>query len=264
VKNIKNIVIIGSGNVAFHLIKAFSLKGINIMQILGRNKETTENLSRTFKIPGITNKHELNSDADLYILAVQDDQIHKTALDLGLKDQLLVHTSGFSPLDLLDGTSTRTGVIWPLQTLTSGKKVDYRRIPIFIEGSSDGIEKDLSQFASLVSDKVVVARTAVRQQIHLAAVIASNFTNHLYEISASILEKNGIPFSVLAPLINETAEKAARGHPSGSQTGPAMRRDMKVIGEHLELLGDEPAFREIYRLISENITHHHTKTNEKL
>jgi predicted short-subunit dehydrogenase-like oxidoreductase (DUF2520 family) len=261
---IKNIVIIGSGNVAYHLLKAFSSKGINILQILGRNATSTENLSKTFGIPFITDPGKLNQDADLYILAVQDDQIREAATGLNLKNQLLVHTSGFTALDVLTESSTRTGVLWPLQTLTSNKAIDFKKVPFFIEGNNAEIENELAVFAGLVSDKVIMANTQIRQQIHLAAVIASNLTNNLYEISALILEKYGLPFSMLGPLITETAEKAIRDHPHKSQTGPASRMDMEVIGKHLEMLKDEPVIRDIYKLISENIIFHHTKTNEKL
>lgn len=258
-KEIKDIVIVGSGNVAYHLINAFKSKGINILQLLARNEHSAHNLSKIFNIPYTTDPKKLKQEADLYILAVQDDQIRKTALGLKLKDRLMVHTSGFSPLETLKGCSGKSGVIWPLQTLTAGKEVNYGRIPFFIEGSNDDIANTLSQFLSQVSDNVMVTTSPVRQQIHLAAVIASNFANHLYSEAASILEKNGIPYSVLVPLILETAGKATHQHPHNSQTGPAVRNDVKVIKKHLELLRYDPAFQEIYRLISENIIHHHYK-----
>jgi predicted short-subunit dehydrogenase-like oxidoreductase (DUF2520 family) len=133
-------------------------------------------------------------------------------------------------------------------------------MPIFIEGNNKENEERLKQFCSLVSKNVIAADSQLRQKVHLAAVIASNLTNQLYAISASILERQNIPFDVLDPLILETAAKAARGHPLKSQTGPAIRRDMHVIEKHLELLRNEPEYRDIYRMISENIIHlHQTK-----
>jgi predicted short-subunit dehydrogenase-like oxidoreductase (DUF2520 family) len=263
-KEIKNIVIIGSGNVAYHLINAFSSKGLKVLQILARNDITAGILSEIFSTPYIIEPSNLVKDADLYIIAVQDDFIREVALSLGLKDQLLVHTSGFSSIDVIKGASTCTGVLWPLQTLTYGKKLDYNQVPFFIEGQTDEITGKLSRLAGLVSDNVIIADSPARQKVHLAAVIASNHTNQLYAIAAAILEQQEIPFSVLAPLILETAEKAASQHPLLSQTGPAVRNDIKVIQKHLELLHDEPACREIYRLITENIIHLHLKGNEKL
>jgi predicted short-subunit dehydrogenase-like oxidoreductase (DUF2520 family) len=258
-KGIKNMVVIGSGNVAFHLVKAFSKTGVRILQILAHNEKTASALSKTFSVPYILDPALLFKEADLYLLTVQDDYIRETAVGLHLKDQLLVHTSGFSSLNLLSGASTRTGVLWPLQTLSSGRAIEYKDIPFFIEGKSEEIAELLSQFASLVSNRVMVSDSPTRQKIHLAAVIASNLTNQLYSISASILERQDIPFGVLAPLILETASKAGKQHPFRSQTGPAVRKDLKVIEKHLELLRDDPAFRDIYRLITENIIHHHSK-----
>lgn len=251
-------VVIGSGNVAFHLIKAFRKNGIRVLQVLAHNEKAARALSKTFYVPYILDPSILIKEADLYLLTVQDDYILETALGLHLKDQLLVHTSGFSSLDLLSGASERTGVLWPLQTLSSARTIEYKNIPLFIEGKSPDIAELLSQFAGLVSNRVMVTDSPTRQQIHLAAVIASNLTNQLYSIAAAILERQGIPFGVLAPLILETASKAGKQHPFPSQTGPAVRKDLKVIEKHLELLRDDPAFFDIYRLITENIIHHHS------
>jgi predicted short-subunit dehydrogenase-like oxidoreductase (DUF2520 family) len=256
---VKNIVVIGSGNVAFHLIRAFSKKGINVVQILAHNEKTVVALSRAYKVPYILDPKKLFKDGDLYLLTVQDDKISETAKGLHLKDQLLVHTSGFTSIEALSGTSQRTGVMWPLQTLSAGRAIDFKNIPFFIEGSSEEISGQLFQFVSMISRRVIVTDSPTRQKIHLAAVIASNLTNQLYSISASILERQDIPFNVLAPLILETAAKAGKQHPLLSQTGPAVRKDLTVIEKHLELLKDDPAFRDIYRLITENIIHHHSK-----
>jgi predicted short-subunit dehydrogenase-like oxidoreductase (DUF2520 family) len=255
-------VIIGSGNVAWHLINAFSRKGIQVLQILAHNEKTARSLSKTFSVPFILDPAFLIKNADLYLVAVQDDYIREVSLRLHLKKQLLVHTSGFSSIDLLSGASINTGVIWPLQTLTAGKNIEYGNIPFFIEGHSVATAEKLSRFAGLVSEQVFITDSPARQKIHLAAVIASNLTNQLYSISASILERQDIPFGVLAPLILETAIKAGQQHPLRSQTGPAARRDMRVIAKHLELLRDDPAFQDIYCLITESIIHHHSQKNE--
>jgi predicted short-subunit dehydrogenase-like oxidoreductase (DUF2520 family) len=263
-KEIKNIVIIGSGNVAFHLINAFRQNNLEIIQVLGRNKQRTKLLAERFPVPYIIDPALLNKTADLYILAVQDDLITETAHSLRLKDQLLVHASGFGSLDLLKGASTRTGVFWPLQTVTFGKEIDYRKVPVFIEGSDPETANRIKQVAEQISEKVAATNTKTRQQVHLAAVIASNLTNHMYSIASSILEKAGVPFDMLAPLILETATKAALRNPASGQTGPAVRKDLNVIRKHLEMLENEPEIKEIYRLVSENIIHLHYKENEKL
>jgi predicted short-subunit dehydrogenase-like oxidoreductase (DUF2520 family) len=256
-REIENMVVIGSGNVAWHIIHAFQAAGVRVVQVLARNKQSARHFSRHFNIPYTLNVRELNRQADIYILAVKDDQIPDTASALRLEDQLLVHTSGFTPMDALKDFSREYGVLWPLQTLTAEKEVSYSEIPFLLEANSKENEERLMELAKQVSENVMVTDSQVRQRIHLAAVIASNLTNHLYAISAAILDRQDIPFSVLAPLIRETAAKAAGSHPLASQTGPAARKDMKVIRQHLDLLRDEPTFYDIYKLISENIIHHH-------
>jgi predicted short-subunit dehydrogenase-like oxidoreductase (DUF2520 family) len=234
------------------------MKGIVIRLILAHNEKTARSLSKTFGVSFTLNPSELPKDADLYIIAVQDDHIRNAAMGLHLKKQFLVHTSGFASIDLLKGASASTGVLWPLQTFTAGKNINYSNIPFFIEGNNVESTEKLVKFAGLVSDHVMATDSPTRQKIHLAAVIASNLTNQLYAISASILERQDIPFGVLAPLILETATKAGQQHPLRSQTGPAVRKDLHVIEKHLELLRDDPAFQDIYRLITENIIHHHS------
>lgn len=256
-KEIRHIILIGSGNIAWHFLNAFRNKDIRILQVLARNEFSARTLSDEFQVPYIRNVDKLDHTADLYILAVTDDQITPVAESLQLTDQLLVHTSGFSSMELLRGASTRTGVIWPLQTLTKNQPTDYRQVPVFIEANSPGDESQLMSFAGLISDHVMMASHRVRQRIHLAAVIASNLTNHLYAIAAAVMEKENIPFEWLDPLIRETAKKAAFQHPGRNQTGPAVRKDYQILEKHMDMLQDDPEFREIYRLISESIIHHH-------
>ncbi|MBW6460208.1 MAG: DUF2520 domain-containing protein [Bacteroidales bacterium] len=258
-KTIRNIVIIGSGNVAWHFTRIFSENGVRVLQVLARNENSAGRLSGDFNVSWISAPGKIDLSADLYILAVQDEAIGDIARQVGLTDQLLVHTSGFAAMDILFGASENIGVIWPLQTLTAGREVAFNKVPVFIEANSPSALAKLRAFAGLVSDNVLATDSLIRRKVHLAAVTASNLTNHLYTLAASVLEKENIPFDVLAPLIAETAAKAAQQHPTKCQTGPAARNDLKVIREHLALLKKDPAFHDIYQLISESIIHHHTK-----
>ena len=258
-QGIRNIVIIGSGNVAWHYTRVFGEKGIRVLQILARNEKSARALSKDFNVPWISNPAQIDLSADLYIITVRDDEIETVARQIRLTDQLLVHTSGFTAMDILAPASKNIGVIWPLQTLTAGKEVAFNKVPLFIEANSPAVLERFKAFTGLVSDNVLATDSLVRRKIHLAAVIASNLTNHLYTLAASVMEKENTPFDVLVPLIIETAAKAAQQHPAECQTGPAVRNDLRVIREHLTLLKEDPAFHDIYQLISENIIHHHTK-----
>lgn len=256
---VTNIVLVGSGNVAWHFLNAYRGKDVRFVQMLGRNPASAQLLAGEFSVPLITDPRALNHSADIYILAVQDDQVANVAANLSLEDKLLVHTSGFSGLEPLAAASSRTGVIWPLQTLTTGVSTHYEDIPFIIEANSTEAEAFLASFAGKVSNRVMVAPLPARQKMHLAAVMACNMTNHLYTLASAILEKEHISYSILAPLIRETAEKAARQHPSLNQTGPAARKDFSILRKHLEMLRDEPEWQEIYHLISESIIQLHSK-----
>ena len=146
-------VVIGSGNVAWHMVHAFSEAGINVLQVLARNEQSARKLSGAFSVPYIMDPEKIHREADIYLLAVQDDQIRNAASKLHLKDQFLVHTSGFSALDVLKGASSNYGVLWPLQSLTAGRKVNYSSIPLFIEANTPENETALNELGICIQKK---------------------------------------------------------------------------------------------------------------
>jgi predicted short-subunit dehydrogenase-like oxidoreductase (DUF2520 family) len=263
VTEIENIVVIGSGNVAWHLLNAFPKAGIPVLQILGRNSTALARLEKEFGVPYITNPQEINRRADLYILAVGDDRIGPVAESLGLHDHFLVHTSGYSGLDVLAGKSAVSGVIWPMQTLTAGRPADYKQIPYFVEASDTSGLDSLMNLVKRLGPAVRPTDTHSRQRLHLAAVIASNFTNHLYHLAARIARESGSSWDDLIPLISETARKAADIGPEKSQTGPASRNDLAVIHRHLEWLASDPELADIYRQVSGHIQKLKTDINHE-
>ncbi len=263
-KTVNNIVIIGSGNVAYHLLRVFQQAGLNIVQVYSRNTKTAKLLHEKFKVPFITDPSKVSKEADLYILAVNDDNISLAASSVNFGNHLLVHTSGSASMDLLLPFSTNTGVFYPLQTLSFEKEINFRPVPICLEANSAENMEMLYGIASQISDRILRINSHQRQIAHLAAVFASNFTNHMYAIAASILEQNNLPFDILAALITETAAKAVSAHPSEIQTGPAIRNDLRIIEKHLKLLEDRQLLQEIYGMISKSIIDNKQEQNEEL
>ena len=147
----------------------------------------------------------------------------------------------------------RYGVLYPLQTFSKQRKVSFDEIPFFVEANQREDVDLLKSIASALSDQIYEVTPEQRKSLHLAAVFACNFTNHMYALAAGLLEKYGLPFDVLLPLIDETAGKVHELSPLIAQTGPAVRYDRNVINNHLNMLADEPAIQEIYRIVSENI-----------
>tara|TARA_R110002051_G_scaffold89772_2_gene158274 strand:- start:2845 stop:3609 length:765 start_codon:yes stop_codon:yes gene_type:complete len=244
-----SIVILGTGNVAKHLYEAFSaIDGVNIIQVVGRSEQ---------KLLAFSNRTQVSSDfrdikeADIYLIAVSDDAIGEVSVKLSDKKGLVVHTSGSYPLDILS-TNQRKGVFYPLQSFTKGKKVDFKEIPICLEASQDDDLKLLDQLAHLISEKVFNISSEQRKTIHIAAVFVNNFTNHLYQIGNEICTEKNIPFELLYPLIQETANKISTLTPKEAQTGPARRGDMITVTNHLGLL-ENKTHKEIYSLLSNSI-----------
>jgi len=251
------ITIIGSGNVAHHLITAFQKeKHIEIVQVFVRKKNAVLPNIKKEKI--ISNFADFK-DADLYIISVSDDAIFEVSDKLPFSKKLVVHTSGAKPIGIL-ADKNRKGVFYPLQSFSKEKKMHFNEIPIFLETQN---KKDfflLEKTARLISGKVIAMDSEKRRALHVASVFVSNFVNYMYRIGADICTENNISFDVLKPLINEVTDKINHLSPKQAQTGPAQRGDIQTIESHIEFLKNNPENKQIYQLITQSIL----QKNEKL
>ncbi|AYN00813.1 Rossmann-like and DUF2520 domain-containing protein [Chryseobacterium sp. 3008163] len=241
------IVIIGSGNVAYHLAKAFTQKNIPLAQLFGRNEEDLSNISQELSIPFSTDTLE---DADLYIICVSDSSVENVSKLIAKKDCLVTHTSGSLSKEILVG-EYRKSSFYPLQTFSKSKELDYSKIPFFIETENTEDQKLLTELASQISENVMESSHEKRKYIHLTAVFACNFVNHLFSRAKEISDAQEIPFDYFLPLIDETVKKIHEIEPKSAQTGPAVRNDKRVLELHEQLLTNESL--EIYKTMNHSI-----------
>lgn len=248
-----SVVIIGSGNVAQHLIKAFSSsEDVVLAQVYARNPGKVSHLLPKDKITADINSLPI---ADVYIISVTDDAIETVSAELPFSNRLIVHTSGSTGIDKLD-TKNRRGVFYPLQTFSAAKAVDFKTIPLCLESEFPEDYALLEQLAHSLSNSVYAIDSKQRQALHVAAVFTSNFVNHMYVLGSEVCAQNNIPFDILKPLITEVAEKINHLPPAKAQTGPAVRNDQSTIQRHLDFLQDS-RMKEIYTLLTQSIQHTH-------
>lgn len=249
----KKIILIGSGNVATQLGTTLFRKGYNILQVYSRSDKSARTLAKKINAQPITDLKKLIPGASIYIISVKDDAITELAKQLKFKDEIIVHTSGSVEMNVLKGTSQNYGVFYPLQTFSKSKKVDFSNIPICIEASNKKTSSTLVNFAKSISKSVQEIDSSQRKVLHVGAVFACNFTNHMYAIADALLTKNNLSFDLLKPLIMETADKIKHNAPAQMQTGPAVRNDKKTMKAHLKLLSKDNDLSKIYRLVSDHI-----------
>ncbi len=241
--------IIGAGKVAHHLIFTLLEKqGVCLKQIYARNPEKVSNLITKDKI--VRNIADL-APADIFIVAVSDKAIEQITSEFTLNNPFIVHTSGSTPMSVIHNTN-RKGVFYMLQSFSFDKEVDFTNVPFCLEASDAQDFNLLEKLALTFSQRIYNISSEQRRVIHLSAVFANNFTNHMYSLAKGILEKNDVPFEILKPLILETAQKIQDLDPQLAQTGPAIRKDTSTINQHLELLKD-PIEKQIYQLITKSI-----------
>lgn len=241
------VVIIGSGNVAYHMLKAFVQSGISVVQIFGRNKNELQKLSNE---AGVDYSTENLADADFYYICVSDNAVEEISKIITNSKALVAHCSGSLPKEILCG-SYRKASLYPLQTFTKEKTLDYQEIPFFVDAVEEKDVESLILLAEKISKKVIKSSYEKRKYIHLTAVFACNFVNHLFTKAKEISDSQEIPFEYFLPLIDETVQKIHKIDPKLAQTGPAVRNDTRILQLHRNLLKDDAL--DIYDTLNKSI-----------
>lgn len=244
--------LLGSGNVASHLGKHLQLAGYRPVQVYSRKAEHAAELARKLACDYTNNLQQLKP-ADWYICALSDDALPEVLKQIPTFPGLWLHTSGSLGLDVFEPYTENCGVLYPLQTFSKQRELDLKTVPFFIESFSSSLVKMIRIMAEKLSERVYELDSSKRRYLHLAAVFACNFSNHLYALAADLLQEQDLSFEWLLPLIDETAAKVHVTAPREAQTGPALRMDHKIIDKHLAMLQAHPKRHEIYQLLSKSI-----------
>lgn len=245
--------IIGSGNVATHLSAAFKNAGHRIVQVYSRNPQHAALLAYHVGATPVSSLEEIDTETDLFVISVKDDAIAPIAAELARNQKLIVHTSGSTSLESLLAFTPNAGVFYPLQTLSKTREIDFRTVPLCVEGNNEVTTSLLEELAGSVSNRVYRISSEQRRVLHLAAVFACNFPNYLFDAARQLLAQSDMDFELLRPLILETAQKVQEHLPASVQTGPAVRNDQLTMAAHLNMLADAPELKMIYELLSQEI-----------
>ena len=261
-ENIRSVSVIGAGNVGWHLAKALHHSGVRIIHVISRTGEHAVNLANQVSSIPLTRIEDVSMEPDAYLLTVKDDALREVAANLAGKEAIVVHTSASTGTDVFNRTTEHFGVFYPLQTFTRGIEMEYDRIPFLIEGSSPKVKERLKDLAKRISGIVHEADSETRLKVHVAAVFACNFNNHLAAVAAELLNDSGLNIELIRPLMQETCRKLSMMDPRTAQTGPAARDDRETMRKHLEALESMPVEQELYKLLSKNILRYRNNRNE--
>lgn len=254
-----SVVMIGAGNVAWHLTKRLDETGFKIVQVYSRTEKSARELAQPLKTNWTNHIEEIDRNADVYFIALKDDAITGFLKNAGLTGKILVHCSGSLPIGIFADYTATSGVFYPLQTFSKARNINFGEIPVFIEGSTDDSIRMLFEIGVKVAGNVQYANSHQRLILHIAAVFSCNFVNHMYAIAAGILEANQLSYEVLHPLMKETLFKAFELHPFNAQTGPAVRNDKSITERHKKELENKHELLKIYTILSEHIYTLHKK-----
>lgn len=247
---------IGSGNVATHLALAFHKAGHTIAQIYSPTANHAIALAEKVQARSVTNPQTL--ETNICIIAVKDDAIPQLAKTLRLPNSIILHTSGSVDMDILSPISPHYGVLYAPQTFVRDTPIDYSRLQFCLEGESEQTLSTIQELARSLSSHTHLLSSLQRRKLHLASVIINNFGNALNALSQEMLQQDQIPFEILHPLVEQTAQKIHNGDLWSQQTGPAMRHDTQTIQTHIAMLEGSPDLQQIYRLMTQIILDHAT------
>jgi len=248
-----NVCFIGAGNLATQLSKSLCDKGCKIIQVYSRTESSAKVLADLVEASYTASTESITENADVYFVALKDAAFEEVLPKINFGKHLVVHCAGSLPLQILENYSENFGVFYPLQTFSKTRDVDFSKIPIFIEANSKKSENILVELGLRISSVVSIVNSEERKSLHIAAVFACNFVNHFYNIASEILGMKNLSFDLLKPLILETALKVQQLSPEEAQTGPAVRFDKNIIGNHLAELEKIGRYAELYKSVSESI-----------
>ena len=251
------IVLVGAGGLATNLGLALHEAGHDVLAVFSRTMEHARILAERIGSQPTDDICMLPHAADLFIVSVKDAVLTDVVQQLvqGREEQFFAHTAGSMPLELFQGPAHHYGVFYPMQSFSKERRINFSEVPVFLEASDVQTLTLLKTLSATLTPHIYELSTDERRYLHLAAVFACNFANHCYALSAEILQQHGLPFSVMLPLIDETARKVHYLSPLEAQTGPAIRYDLNVINKQQQLL-DDPAMKELYERLSKSIYQH--------
>lgn len=263
-KHVLRIALIGAGNVATHVGRALKRAGHPLVQVYSRTEESASTLAAALDCPYTTSLECITPEADLYLVMLKDSVLKEVLPQVTRRNPkgLFVHTAGSVPLQIWEGLAERYGVLYPMQTFSKSQAVDFDQVHFFVEANTPADEEVLMEVGASMSRHVFRASSEQRKYLHLSAVFACNFTNHMYAVCEHLLSAHGLPFESMLPLIDETARKVHHLKPVQAQTGPAQRYDTNILKQQEELLAEEPELAELYRRVSENIHRYACKGTE--
>lgn len=242
-------VIIGSGNVATVLGGTIAAAGHPILQVLARDPTRASALAEAVHSSHATHYADIDLGADLYIVALTDTALETLGKQLTLPGKLVVHTAGAAPANTLANVTARYGVLYPLQSFRAEIR-PFPPFPLLVDAADPQDRRTLEAFAKTLSNHVQQADDSTRLKLHLAAALVNNFTNYLYTLAAGYCRQEKLDFSLLLPLIRETAGRIDRYPPGAVQTGPAFRGDENTIARHIDLLSNYQNIRMLYELFT--------------
>ena len=249
----KHIVLIGAGNVATHVSRHLHAQGHRIGCVWSRTLDSAQELAAKVGAKAYTLISEIPRKADFYILAIPDGAVAKVAAEFADCQGIWLHTAGALSIDVFKGLNSEYGVMYPLQSLSKAQSLRLEHIPFLVEGSTQEVSEKVFDLATSISGRVEKADSNTRLYIHLAAVFANNFSNHMVHIAHAILKDHNLPVTMLDPLLEETYQKILSVGPKEAQTGPAVRDDQITMKKHIELLKNNPEWEKLYTFISREI-----------
>ena len=245
--------LIGAGRLGSNITLELFNNGICPSQIISRTLSKAKHLAKRTQCLNASTEISISGSPSFILLAVNDGAIEKILAVLKSTDIPIFHCSGSTPINIFSEAFPNHGVLYPIQSFSIEREINFDDIPILIEASNDATFQLLESISNVLSNNVIIGNSETRMKCHIAAILSSNFSYHLFAVARDYLVRNGLPIDLLNPLLRETLDKAIDYPNEDLQTGPAAREDYGILQKHQEALKNAPSLLKLYNFVSESI-----------
>lgn len=250
---------IGSGNMATFLTLGWQKKGHTIVQIISNTLQHAQELAAQVDCQASNRLTDLVDDADVYVLAMNDNAVKAFGETKKLQNKIVLHTAGSISLQELAHVSEQVGCLWCLYSIQKHNLPTRTNIPVFINATTDTALSVAQTLAQNISSEVYTISDTEKLALHVSAVLVNNYTNHLLAIAEKIIVEHGLTVKYVLPIVEQTVEKMHQHSAADNQTGPALRNDTAILEKHIQFLQPHPEWQSLYQAMATSIQKmHHT------
>lgn len=271
-----SISVVGPGRLGRALSESLIKAGYTVREIVFPNArslaENARKLSSKLRSRATT-LEQARFDSDIIWLCVPDSQLEPVSGSLqsvaSWKGKVVLHSSGAITSDALLALrkcGASVGSAHPLMTFVHCSQPKLKCVPFALEGDQAALRTVRAIIKGLGGETFNV-RKQNKAKYHAWATMLSPLLLSFLMTAEQVARATGISArdsrQKMLPMVRQTLSNYVTIGPEAAFSGPLIRGDMDVIGQHLKALKGIPEAREVYIALAKSALHHLPVNNRK-